>query len=71
MLHGGLRWLEHGHLGLVREELAERSWWIRQAPQLVQPLEWLIPIFRDGEQAKCGWSGQAAGSAISWQPDQA
>jgi len=52
MLHGGLRYLEHGHLGLVREALQERSWWIRQAPQLVQPLELLIPIYRNGERAK-------------------
>ena len=52
MLHGGLRYLEHGHLGLVREALQERSWWIRQAPQLVSPLELLIPIYRNGERAK-------------------
>ncbi|MBL8421611.1 MAG: FAD-dependent oxidoreductase, partial [Dechloromonas sp.] len=52
MLHGGLRYLEHGHLGLVREALQERSWWIRQAPQLVNPLELLIPIYRNGERAK-------------------
>jgi glycerol-3-phosphate dehydrogenase len=52
MLHGGLRYLEHGHLGLVREALQERSWWIRQAPQLASPLELLIPIYRNGERAK-------------------
>lgn len=32
MLHGGLRYLEHGHFGLVREALRERAWWIGQAP---------------------------------------
>ena len=52
MLHGGLRYLEHGHLGLVREALQERSWWIRQAPQLARPLELLIPIYRNGERAR-------------------
>jgi glycerol-3-phosphate dehydrogenase len=52
MLHGGLRYLEHGHLGLVRKALQERSWWIRQAPHLASPLELLIPIFRNGERAK-------------------
>lgn len=52
MLHGGLRYLEHGHLALVREALQERSWWIRQAPHLVRPLELLIPIYRNGERAK-------------------
>jgi glycerol-3-phosphate dehydrogenase len=52
MLHGGLRYLEHGHLGLVREALHERSWWIRQAPHLASPLELLVPIYRNGERAK-------------------
>ncbi|HQR58754.1 MAG TPA: FAD-dependent oxidoreductase, partial [Azonexus sp.] len=52
MLHGGLRYLEHGHLGLVREALQERSWWIRQAPQLARPLELLIPIYQNGERAR-------------------
>ncbi|ACV33440.1 FAD-dependent oxidoreductase [Accumulibacter sp.] len=52
MLHGGLRYLEHGHLRLVREALQERSWWIRQAPEFARPLELLIPIYRNGERAK-------------------
>jgi len=52
MLHGGLRYLEHGHLGLVREALQERSWWIGQSPQLARPLELFIPIYRKGERAK-------------------
>ena len=52
MLHGGLRYLEHGRLGLVREALQERSWWIAQAPQLASPLELLIPIYRNGERAR-------------------
>lgn len=52
MLHGGLRYLEHGHLGLVREALQERSWWVRQAPQFASPLQLLIPIYRQGGRAK-------------------
>lgn len=52
MLHGGLRYLEHGHLELVREALNERSWWIQQAPQFSSPLELLVPIYRNGERAK-------------------
>jgi len=52
MLHGGLRYLEFGHLGLVREALQERSWWIRQAPHLVSPLELLVPIHLCGERPK-------------------
>jgi glycerol-3-phosphate dehydrogenase len=45
MLHGGLRYLEHGHFGLVREALRERSWWLEQAPELTRPLEVLLPIY--------------------------
>jgi glycerol-3-phosphate dehydrogenase len=52
MLHGGLRYLEHGHLGLVREALQERSWWVKQAPHLARPLELLFPIYRNGERSK-------------------
>lgn len=44
MLHGGLRYLEHGHFGLVREALRERSWWLAQAPELARPLEILLPV---------------------------
>lgn len=44
MLHGGLRYLEHGHFRLVREALRERSWWLSQAPELTRPLEILLPI---------------------------
>lgn len=44
MLHGGLRYLEHGHFGMVREALRERSWWLNQAPELAKPLEVLLPV---------------------------
>lgn len=44
MLHGGLRYLEHGHFGLVREALRERSWWLAQAPEFTRSLEILLPI---------------------------
>lgn len=46
MLHGGLRYLEHGHFGLVREALRERAWWIGQAPHLARRVEILVPVYR-------------------------
>lgn len=52
MLHGGLRYLEYGHLALVREALLERSWWVKQAPHLASPLELLIPVFRNDGRPK-------------------
>ncbi len=45
LIHGGLRYLEHGELGLVRESLRERERLLRIAPHLVRPLPMLIPIY--------------------------
>ncbi len=46
LLHGGLRYLETGHLAFVREGLAERAWWIAHAPHLAHPIELLLPVVR-------------------------
>lgn len=48
LIHGGLRYLRHGHLALVREALAERERLLRLAPHLVRPVPMLLPSFRDG-----------------------
>jgi glycerol-3-phosphate dehydrogenase len=46
LIHGGLRYLEYGELGLVRDSLRERELLLRHAPHLVRPLPMLIPIYR-------------------------
>jgi|SRR5215813_7500837 len=46
LIHGGLRYLEHFELGLVRESLREREVLLRIAPHLVRPIEMLIPIYK-------------------------
>ncbi len=46
MLHGGIRYLEQGHFGLVRESLHERAWWLKQAPHLTKQLELLLPVYK-------------------------
>ena len=38
LIHGGLRYLEHGEFGLVRESLRERGILFRLAPHLVRPV---------------------------------
>ena len=38
LVHGGLRYLEHGEFGLVRESLRERGTLFRLAPHLVRPV---------------------------------
>ncbi|HUL81559.1 MAG TPA: glycerol-3-phosphate dehydrogenase/oxidase [Gammaproteobacteria bacterium] len=45
LIHGGLRYLEHFELGLVRESLRERERLLRSAPHLVAPLELCIPVY--------------------------
>src|SRR5437016_13122884 len=43
LVHGGLRYLEHGDLRLVRESLAEREILLRMAPHLVRPMRFVLP----------------------------
>jgi glycerol-3-phosphate dehydrogenase len=50
LVHGGLRYLEHGEIGLVRESLRERERLLRIAPHLVKPLPILIPIYERGRR---------------------
>ncbi|MCG5530029.1 glycerol-3-phosphate dehydrogenase [Halorhodospira halochloris] len=45
LVHGGLRYLEHKELGLVRESLRERENLLRSASHLVHPLPLMIPIY--------------------------
>ncbi len=46
LIHGGLRYLEHGEIRLVFESVSERSVQMRVAPHLVRPLPFLIPIYK-------------------------
>jgi glycerol-3-phosphate dehydrogenase len=43
LIHGGLRYLEHGAFRLVREGLAEREVLLRMAPHVVHPLRLVLP----------------------------
>ncbi len=47
LIHGGLRYLEHGELTLVRESLKERATLLKLAPHLVRLIPLVIPIFKD------------------------
>lgn len=46
LIHGGLRYLQYGEVGLVREALRERGLLARQRPYRVRPIRLLIPTFR-------------------------
>src|SRR5256884_315375 len=45
LVHGGLRYLEYGHLALVHEALVERGRLLRNAPHLVRPLPFVLPFY--------------------------
>jgi glycerol-3-phosphate dehydrogenase len=45
LIHGGLRYLEQMHVGLVREALGERARLLRLAPHLVRLESFLFPLY--------------------------
>ncbi len=52
LIHGGLRYLEHGELGLVRESLKERTALLELAPHLVEPLGLYLPVYIGGRRPR-------------------
>lgn len=45
LIHGGLRYLEHGEVRLVFESVSERSRLARNARHLVRPLPFIFPVY--------------------------
>lgn len=45
LVHGGVRYLAQGNIGLVREALRERSLILQNAPYLAQPLPFVVPSY--------------------------
>src|SRR5580698_8994024 len=50
IIHGGLRYLEHGDIAQVRESLRERQWLLQRYPNLVHPLQFLLAL--DGKSRR-------------------
>ncbi len=46
LIHGGLRYLEHGYFQLVFESSRERRLLLKLAPHLVRPLAFTWPVYR-------------------------
>ncbi|MCA8979013.1 MAG: glycerol-3-phosphate dehydrogenase/oxidase [Planctomycetes bacterium] len=51
LIHGGLRYLESGDFGLVRESLTERAILLHTAPHLVRLVPFFIPVYRATSRA--------------------
>lgn len=45
LIHGGLRYLEQGDVGLVFESVRERQRLMKLAPHLARPLSFIVPVF--------------------------
>ncbi len=56
LAHGGVRYLAQGNVSLVREALEERGRMLRNAPNLVKPLPFVIPV-RNWFQKMFYWIG--------------
>jgi len=54
LIHGGVRYLRGGEVGLVRESLRERRRLLRNAPGLVRPQAFLVPAYRWHERILYG-----------------
>ncbi|MBI3911264.1 MAG: glycerol-3-phosphate dehydrogenase/oxidase [Armatimonadetes bacterium] len=50
LIHGGLRYLQYGELGLVRESLRERARFLRERPHAVRPLHLYLPHYTHAPQ---------------------
>jgi glycerol-3-phosphate dehydrogenase len=55
LVHGGLRYLEHGAFGLVYEAMQERRRLLHNAPHLVWPLRFIIPLRRGSRVPAWKW----------------
>jgi len=52
MIHGGIRYIQHGDVRRLRASPAERSAMLRIAPHLVHPLPIVIPTYGQGRRGK-------------------
>jgi len=77
IIHGGLRYLEQGDFAQVRESLRERRRLVRERPNLVRPLEFLLAL--DGKSRRSALAIRAGlwlyrrmgGASRSGQSEQA
>jgi glycerol-3-phosphate dehydrogenase len=52
MVHGGIRYLQHGDVVRVRESCRERTALLKIAPHLVRPLPIVMPTYGHGKRGK-------------------
>jgi len=52
VVHGGIRYIQHGDVRRLRASCHERSVFLRLAPHLVKPLPFVIPTYGMGKSSK-------------------
>jgi len=52
LIHGGVRYLAQGRVALVREALRERSYLLSNAPHLVWPQRFVVPVYGSVERLR-------------------
>ncbi len=52
LAHGGIRYLSHGDMDLVRESTTERNWMRMHIPHLVRPIPFLFVALEEGKYKK-------------------
>jgi glycerol-3-phosphate dehydrogenase len=66
LVHGGLRYLKEGKIGLARESVREREELLRDAPGLVEPIRFLMPHYPGSKPGRAALSlGLAAYDAFA------
>lgn len=64
IVHGGLRYLQSADLRRHRESVAERRWFLRKFPDLVEPLACLMPLYGRGLRRAPVWRAAFRADAI-------
>ncbi|MFP4086523.1 MAG: glycerol-3-phosphate dehydrogenase/oxidase [Desulfobacteraceae bacterium] len=70
MVHGGFRYLQEGKFSLTRIAVKERERLLREVPGLVDPLEFLLPVYKDRGLSR--WAlevGLSIYDLIAWRRD--
>src|SRR5260370_27315636 len=68
LIHGGVRYLEHGNITLVMEDLKERGILRQISPHLVRNLAFVVPNY-DWSQAPFYWLGLTAYDRLAGKYD--
>lgn len=66
LIHGGVRYLRQGRIGMVRQSLRERERLLANAPHVVHSLDFVLPTYRRGERTIC-YAGLRAYDVLAGQ----